>query len=99
VKGLTETLEVPISGKRVIRVEGLQKDRRRSHELRITLPDGRVILAYGRRTWEGWETFFEGDESSCVTGSPFRGNIALLLGYRRADDGPDWIDRLSDAIA
>jgi hypothetical protein len=100
---MTESVEVPISPDGVIRIEGLQRDRRRRNDLRIILPDGRVIRAHGRGPAEdGWEVYFE-DESETIIGDNLVASLAHLMGYKRYwdEDGdrPDWTDRLSKALA
>lgn len=91
----TETLEVPLSGREVIRVEGVQRDRRRRNDLKITMPDGRVFLAHGRRVKEpGWEVYPE-DESDAVGGDTLGGSLVYLLGFGdHGEGGPEWLDRL-----
>lgn len=92
-------VEVPISPSEAIRVEGLQPDRRRRNDLRITLPDGRVVLAHGRRPAEvGWEVYFE-DESNVIGGTTLGASLALLMGYKFGGDDPEWLDRFVDAVS
>jgi hypothetical protein len=95
----TETIEVRVMGDAVVRVEGLQRDRRRRNDLRITLPDGRVPLAHGRRPSEaGWEVYPE-DESACVLGDTLVDSIAYMMGYEPWEDqGPEWRPRLAEAL-
>ena len=97
----TESVEVPISPDEMIRVEGLQRDRRRRNDLTIILPDGRVIRAHGRSPAEdGWEVYFE-DESETIIGDNLVASLARLMGYKRYWDEngrPDWADRLSEAL-
>jgi hypothetical protein len=64
--------------------------------LRIMLPNGRVIISEGRKAWF---SYFEDDPEDCVAGSPLSGQLALLLGYSLADDLPDWMFDLSDAVS
>jgi hypothetical protein len=93
------TVEIPISPSETIRVEGLQHDRRRSNDLRVTLPDGRVILAHGRRPAEGgWEVYFE-DESDFVGGTTLSASVALLMGWKFGTEEPEWLDRFDDALS
>jgi hypothetical protein len=71
--------------------------------LRITLPDGRVIVAHGRRpAEEGWEVYFE-DRSGHVSGTSLGTSLADLFGYENyleeGDEGPDWLDRFLRAIS
>jgi hypothetical protein len=97
----TKTVEVLISPGEVIRVEGLQRDRRRRNELRITLPDGRVLLAYGRRPEEdGWEVVAKGG-SNALGGDTLVSSIACFMGYDGfwLGGGPEWLQRLSDRLA
>jgi hypothetical protein len=96
----TKTVEVAISPGQFVRVEGLQRDRRRLNNLRITLPDGRVALGIGRRPEEdGWEVYWE-DDSGTVLGSDFIDCFACLLGYEIWEDQhPEWLDRLGEAVA
>ena len=95
-----KTVEVEISPGRTIRVEGLQCDRRRRNDLRITLADDRVLLAYGRKPEEeGWEVYFE-DGSDAIVGTDLGTSVAELLGFRLAfDDPPDWLDRFMEAVS
>jgi hypothetical protein len=92
------TVEVPISLNETIHVEGLQRDRRRRNDLRITLPDGRVVLAHGRRPTEGgWEVYFE-DLSDIVGGTTLSASIALLMGWKFGGEEPDWLDVFDAAV-
>ena len=86
----TRTVEVEISPGKTIRVEGLQRDRRRRNDLRITLADGRIAFAYGRRpAEEGWVVELA-DESNFVGGTDLGSSLAFLLGYELAwEDPPD----------
>jgi hypothetical protein len=94
----TTTVEVQISEGGVIRVEGLQRDRRRSSDLRITLPDGRVILAHGRGPDDAWEVYFE-DRSDAVGGAGVSMAVALLMGHKFGqEEVPEWVDRFDDAL-
>ena len=94
---VTRTVEIPISPTETIRVEGIQRDRRRSNDLRITLPDGRVILAHGRRPDEGWEVYFE-DHSDVVVGLGPGASVAVLMGWDFRSEEPEWLDRFNDAL-
>ena len=96
----TKNVEISTSGGRAVLVEGLQRDRRRRNDLKITLPDGRVFLAHGRRPNEdGWEVYPE-DESDCIIGANLAESLAFLLGYNAWNDkGPDWLDDFAAAVA
>lgn len=94
----TTTLEVPISEGEVIKVEGLQRDSRRRSDLRITLPDGRVILAHGRRPNDTWEVYFE-DHSDAVGGAVLSTALALLMGNKFGEEFPEWVNRFDDVLS
>jgi hypothetical protein len=93
------TVEVHISPGEIIRVEGLQRDRRMRNDLRILLPDGRVVLAHGRRpTEEGWEVYFD-DQSEVIGGTDLGTSLMYLMGYEPwVDEPPDWLDHFMDAV-
>jgi hypothetical protein len=99
VEDTTKTVEIPISAEETIRVEGLQRDRRRRSDVRITLPDGRVLLAHGRHPVEdGWEVYFE-DGSDVIGGLPLGASVARLMGWAYADAAPVWLDRFDDEVS
>jgi hypothetical protein len=93
------TVEVEISPGKTLRVEGLQWDRRRRNDLRITLPDGRIVLAWGRRPAEqGWIVELA-DHSNSTGGLDLGDSLAFLLGYDLAfEDPPEWLDRFMAAV-
>ena len=96
----TDTIEIAVSNGGVLRVEGIQRDRRRRNSLRITLPDGRIFLAHGRRPLEaGWEVYPQ-DRSDCIVGDTLADSLAFLLGYNPWNgEGPDWMDDFAAALA
>ena len=95
----TSAIEFEISPGEAIRVEGLQRDRRRGNALRVTLPDGRIVVAEGRRPAEaGWVVVLE-DESDFIGGLNLAESLAVLMGWRLAmEEEPDWLDRFLAAI-
>jgi hypothetical protein len=99
MESATKTVEIRISPSETIRVEGLQQDRRRGNDLRITLPDGRVILAHGRRPTDGgWEVYYE-DDSDFVGGTTLSASVALLMGWKFGTEAPEWLDHFDEAVS
>lgn len=94
----TRTVEIRISPTETIRVEGLQRDRRRQSDVRITIPDGRVILAHGRRPEDTWEVYFE-DGSDAVGGAGLSMAVALLMGWKFGTEPPEWLDRFDEEMS
>lgn len=95
----TKTIEIPISPSETIRIEGLQRDRRRRNDLRITLPDGRLILAHGQRPAEGgWEVYFE-DHSDVIGGTTLLASVALLMGHKFGEEFPEWVDHFDEEVS
>jgi hypothetical protein len=98
---LTRTVEFEIAPGEIVRVEGLPRDRRRGSELAITLPDGRSVVAEGRRpAEEGWVVALA-DGSDFSGGLNLGEGLALLMGWRGpgVEDEPEWVSRFLAAIA
>jgi hypothetical protein len=96
---MTRTVDFEISPGEVIRVEGLQRDRRRGNDLRVTLPDGRAAVAEGRRPSEpGWVVVLD-DKSDFTGGLNLAESLAVLMGWRIAmEEEPEWLDRFLAAL-
>ena len=96
----TQALQFAISPGELILIDGLQRDRRKRNEVRITLPDGRVLEAEGRRPEEeGWFVAFE-DGSDAVGGLNLADSIGVLLGWKIGlTERPDWLERFEEAVA
>jgi hypothetical protein len=96
---LTRTVDFEISPSELIRVEGLQGDRRRGNDLRVTLPDGRAAVAEGRRPSEpGWVVVLE-DDSDFTGGLNLAESLAVWMGWRIGiEEAPEWLDRFLAAL-
>jgi len=96
----TRIIEFEILPGEVIRIEGLQRDRRRRNDLRITLPDGCLVFAEGRKPAElGWVVFLQ-DESNFTGGLNLGRSLAYLMGWNPGHaDEPEWVDRFLEAVS
>jgi hypothetical protein len=93
-----EGFEIVIAEGGLVRVEGWIPDRRYSQDLRVTLPDKRVLGVEGFRY--GWFVWREDDESNLAAGE-LTGCIAAVLGWwdeTWPDEWPEWVWALEEKL-
>jgi len=89
----TRTVDFEIAPGKAVRVEGLQLDRRRGNDLRVTLPDGRTATAEGRRPTEGGWVVVLDDETDFIGGLNLGESLAYLMSWDPDEEPPEWVDR------
>ncbi|HXQ78350.1 MAG TPA: hypothetical protein VN797_09080 [Gemmatimonadaceae bacterium] len=89
-----EAFELPVGDGSSVLVDGWIPDMRYSQDVRVTLPDGRILRIEGFRY--GWFVWMDHDPHN-MAGGELTGCIADVVGSwdeNQPDEWPDWLSSL-----